>query len=111
MVNLDRLTLPSLLLQANVNAKGGSHQRTPLHYASLNNHVGVAKLLLDGGANEYARDSGGYTPLNLSLGGEMCKLLHKVNCAQHDYTIRSTYTSWSYLSNRYHSAWLFRVVI
>jgi hypothetical protein len=64
-----------------VNAKGGSHHRTPLHYASINNHVGVAKLLLNAGANEYARDSGGYTPLNLSLGGEMCKLLHKVSCA------------------------------
>ena len=63
-----------------MNSKGGNHQRTPLHYASINNHVGVAKLLLDAGANEFARDSGGYTPLNLSLGGEMCKLLHKVSC-------------------------------
>ena len=66
-----------------MNAKGGSHQRTPLHYASLNNHVGVAKLLLSAGANEYARDSGGYTPLNLSLGGDMCKLLHKVSMHVH----------------------------
>ena len=64
-----------------MNSKGGNHQRTPLHYASINNHVGVAKLLLDAGANEFARDSGGYTPLNLSLGGEMCKMLHKVSCA------------------------------
>lgn len=73
-----------------MNAKGGSHQRTPLHYASLNNHVGVAKLLLKTGANEYARDSGGYTPLNLSLGGEICKLLHKVNCTCTlcDYTVK-----------------------
>lgn len=64
--------------QADVNAKGGSRQRTPLHYASLNNHVAIATVLLQAGANEFARDSGGYTPLNLSMGGEMCKLLHKV---------------------------------
>ncbi len=68
--------LPSL--QANVNMKGGSRQRTPLHYASLNNHVDAASVLLQVGANEFARDSGGYTPLNVCLGGEMCKLLHKV---------------------------------
>ena len=75
---LDSPALTSWLLQVNVNAEGGSRQRTPLHYASLNDHVDVAKSLLKAGANEFARDSGGYTPLNLSLGGEMCKLLHKV---------------------------------
>ena len=61
-----------------MNGKGGSRQRTPLHYASLKNHVEVAMLLLESGANEFARDSSGYTPLNLCMGGEMCKLLHKV---------------------------------
>lgn len=93
-----------------MNFKGGNHQRTPLHYASINNHVGVAKLLLDAGANEFARDSGGYTPLNLSLGGEMCKLLHKVSCACTlcDYAVINLL---AYLSNLYLSAWLFRVVI
>ena len=64
--------------QANVNARGGSRQRTPLHYASLNNHVAIATILLEVGANEFARDLGGYTPLNLCMGGDMCKLLHKV---------------------------------
>lgn len=52
--------------------------RTPLHYASVNDHVGVAMILLEAGANEHARDSGGYSSLNLSMGGKMCKLLHKV---------------------------------
>ena len=51
---------------------------TPLHYASLNNHVAIATILLEAGANEFARDLGGYTPLNLCMGGDMCKLLHKV---------------------------------
>ncbi len=62
-----------------MNNKGGTRQRTPLHYASLNNHVEVSSILLEAGANEFARDAYGYTPLNLSMGGEMCKLLHKVN--------------------------------
>ncbi len=60
--------------------RGGSRQRTSLHYASLNNHVAVAAILLRAGANVFARDAGGYSPLNLCLGGEMCKLLHKVSC-------------------------------
>ena len=62
-----------------MNARGGSRQRTALHYASLNNHVAVATTLLEAGANEFSRDSGGYTPLNLCMGGDMCKLLHKVS--------------------------------
>ena len=71
-------SIPAFLSQANVNARGGSRQRTPLHYASLNNHVALATILLEVGANEFARDLGGYTPLNLCMGGDMCKLLHKV---------------------------------
>lgn len=71
-----KLTL--IILQANINNKGGSRLRTPLHYASLNNHVKLAAMLLEAGANEFARDLYGYTPLNLSMGGDMCKLLHKV---------------------------------
>ncbi len=62
-----------------MNNKGGTRQRTPLHYASLNNYVELSSILLEAGANEFARDAYGYTPLNLSMGGEMCKLLHKVN--------------------------------
>jgi ankyrin repeat protein len=72
-------TVVDLLLAsgANVNSRGGGHKRTPLHYASLYNHVGIATTLLAAGASEVARDSGGLTPLNLSMGGDMCKLLHK----------------------------------
>ncbi len=46
-----------------MNSKGGTRQRTPLHYASLkiNDHVDVAMILLEEGANEFARDSGGST--------------------------------------------------
>ena len=62
-----------------MNSRGGGHKRTPLHYASLYNHVGIATTLLAAGASEVARDSGGLTPLNLSMGGDMCKLLHKVS--------------------------------
>ncbi len=61
-----------------MNGRGGSRLRTALHYASLNDHVDVAMVLLEAGASEFIRDSGGYTPLNLSMGGKMCKLLHKV---------------------------------
>ena len=57
---------------------GGKSQRTALHYASLGNHVNVAKILLAHGANEEIVDSLGYSALNLSNGGEMCRLLHKV---------------------------------
>ena len=69
---------PSPPSQADVNSRGGTRRRTALHYASLHDHVEVAKLLLETGANEFTRDVGGYTPLNLSNGGKMCKLLHKV---------------------------------
>ena len=61
-----------------MNSRGGSKKWTPLHYASLNNHVAVATTLLAAGASECARDAEGLTPLNLSMGGDMCKLLHKV---------------------------------
>ena len=61
-----------------MNAKGGSRGRTALHYASLNDHLEVAVLLLQAGTNEFSRDVGGYTPLNLSKGGRMVELLHKV---------------------------------
>ncbi len=61
-----------------MNSKGGTRQLTPLHYASLNDLVDVAMILLEEGANKFSRDSGGYTPLNLSMGGKMCQLLHKV---------------------------------
>lgn len=94
-------------MQVNVNAKGGSRQRTPLHYASLNGNVDIAQLLLSAGANEFSRDSGGYTPLNLSFGGEMCKLLHKVNEQLMDICICTII--FSFFSNHCRFAWQFRV--
>ena len=85
------MAYPSLP-QANVNARGGSRQRSALHYASLNNHVAVATVLLEAGANEFSRDSGGYTPLNLCMGGDMCKLLHKVSVVVYMYSHHVTVT-------------------
>ena len=64
-------------LQADVNLVGGSRQRTALHYASAGGHSEVVQLLLTAGANEFARDSGGYTALNICR-GNACKLLHRV---------------------------------
>jgi ankyrin repeat protein len=65
--------------KADVNMVGGSHQRTALHYASVHNRVEVAQILLrpDVGANEDITDVNGHTALNLSMGGDMCRLLHK----------------------------------
>ena len=63
---------------------GGSHQRTALHYASVHNRVEVAQILLRPGvgADEDVTDADGHTALNLSMGGDMCRLLHKV-CDNH----------------------------
>ena len=66
-----------------MSARGGSRQRTALHYASLHNHVAIATALLEAGASEFARDAAGLTPLNLSMGGDMCKLLHRVSVHVH----------------------------
>ena len=60
-----------------MNQKGGSHLRTPLHYASQGGHTHIVQLLLSAGANEFSRDIGGYTPLNLCK-GDACRLLNKV---------------------------------
>ncbi|XP_062519809.1 poly [ADP-ribose] polymerase tankyrase-1-like isoform X2 [Corticium candelabrum] len=65
--------------KADVNLTGGSRRRTPLHYASVHNRVEVARLLTAPGveANEELVDADGNTALNLSMGGDMCRLLHK----------------------------------
>ena len=58
--------------------RGGTRQRTALHYASSNGHASVVQLLLNSGAQEFVRDIGGYTPLNLCH-GDACHLLHSVS--------------------------------
>ena len=61
-----------------MDAVGGSHDRTALHYASVADHVGVAKILKENNANLKVKDKNGYTAINLTKGGEMCQLLHQV---------------------------------
>lgn len=39
---------------------------TPLHIAATNSSPGIAKLLIDKGANVNARDNGGATPLHIA---------------------------------------------
>ena len=39
--------------------------RTPLHYACMNNHIEIVKLLIDNKANIEARDDDGDTPIDL----------------------------------------------
>ena len=66
-----------LCSQADVNMVGGSRHRTALHYASTKGHSEIVQLLLTAGANEFVRDSGGYTALNVCR-GDACKLLNRV---------------------------------
>jgi ankyrin repeat protein len=48
---------------ADVRAKD-NNGNTPLHYVSINNHIGIAKLLLDRGADVGAKNIWGQTPLH-----------------------------------------------
>ena len=57
---------------------GGRRNRTALHYASIANNVAIAKVLLKFSVDQEIVDATGYTALNLSNGGEVCRLLHKV---------------------------------
>jgi len=61
-----------------VDAVGGSHDRTALHYASVADRVDVAKTLKINDANLKMKDKNGYTAINLTKGGEMYQLLHQV---------------------------------
>ena len=60
--------------------KGGSRQRTPLHYAALSGCVDAARCLLDAGAREATQDQLGFTALNLTDKAEMCNLLRNTVC-------------------------------
>jgi ankyrin repeat protein len=50
---------------------------TPLHYASANNHIETAKLLLDAGADLNIEDEDGETPLYLARTPQMRAILNK----------------------------------
>ena len=78
----------SFPLQAFINITGGRRDRTALHYASIANNVEVVKVLLRFNADQELTDNTGYTALNLSNGGEVCRLLHQVrNLLNCDVTI------------------------
>ena len=66
--------------QAFINMTGGRRNRTALHYASIANNDAIVKLLLRHNADQEIVDATGYTALNLSNGGEVCRLLHQVKC-------------------------------
>lgn len=63
-----------------MNSLGGSRNRTPLHYASISDHVGVAKMLKEAKADLTIKDKDGYTAINLINGGAMWEVLHQVLC-------------------------------
>jgi ankyrin repeat protein len=55
-------------LSPDVNARGFSNKVTPLHLASRHGHVGVARVLLEHGADVMAQDEDMLTPLHLASG-------------------------------------------
>ena len=61
---------------ADVNAKDNGGY-TPLHWASYNDSIAIAKLLLDAGADLEAKDKWGRTPLDFTDDDEMEALLKK----------------------------------
>jgi ankyrin repeat protein len=51
--------------------------KTPLHWASYNDSIAIAKLLLERGADVEAKDKWGRTPLDFADDDEMEALLKK----------------------------------
>ncbi len=49
---------------ANPNTHHGKHQNTPLHRASKDNNLQIAKLLVDNGANVRIKNGSGITPMH-----------------------------------------------
>lgn len=63
---------------AEIEAKDGRYQATPLHLASWNGHKDVISLLMESGANKNAQDKHGKTPLHCACrkgNEEVMKLL------------------------------------
>lgn len=60
----------------------------------------MAQILLAPGveADEEALDADGHTALNLSMGGDMCRLLHKVHMGDRLYCYSSLYVACNLLS-------------
>lgn len=67
-VSSNKLEVASFLIKsgANVN-KRSSHQYTPLHWAALFGHAGLAELLFRNGADLNAQEDQGNTPLMLAV--------------------------------------------
>ena len=51
---------------------------TPLHVASENGSLEVARLLIDHGADIGAKDNEGRTPFQVASGSDMAELLSKI---------------------------------
>lgn len=60
---------------ANVNAKGLDNE-SPLHDAAINGHYKLVKLLVEHGADIYAKNSKGKTPLDIALPSVAALLLN-----------------------------------
>jgi len=82
----------SVLLQ-DVNA-GDAEQRTPLHYASGYNHLEIAKMLIDEGANLESTDSKGNTPLHYAAGYGRPQLVRQLTLWLRSATQHNTVYSW-----------------
>jgi hypothetical protein len=60
----------------NVNVKDDGDGWTPLHWAALNGHVEITRLLLQNGAEVNAESNGGWTPLHWAASQGYIDILH-----------------------------------
>eukprot|EP00002_Diphylleia_rotans_P015732 TRINITY_DN3048_c2_g1_i1.p1 TRINITY_DN3048_c2_g1~~TRINITY_DN3048_c2_g1_i1.p1 ORF type:complete len:416 (-),score=83.84 TRINITY_DN3048_c2_g1_i1:444-1691(-) len=59
-------SIVKLLLQKHVSMSLNIDGQSPLHYAARNGHADVCRILVNAGANPFAPDSQGVTPLRIS---------------------------------------------